>query len=480
MPATHRIWVHCLLLLLLGEAVVWAEPAARRPNVVLILADDMGWRDPGFMGSDYHRTPNLDRLAAEGLVFDHAYANGAVCAPTRAALLSGMYAPRTGVYAVGGGRGGDDAAAAQPLLTPRNATSLDPDITTLPEALREAGYVTGHFGKWHLGRPAGPSGPEANGFDVSVGATRGGGTKTYFAPYGITTLRDAPDGEYLTNRLTDEAVGFIKDHADRPFFLLLSHYAVHTPIEAEPDVLAKVKARPVGRLHDHVEYAAMIESLDAGVGRLLRALDEAGVAENTVVVFTSDNGGHRRNTSMDPLKGAKGSLSEGGIRVPCVVRYPGVVEPGRRTDEPVLLFDLYPTLMELAGAAPRRSQPIDGVTWGPLLRGQASLKTRSLVWYAPVYNLSPSGRVITAPTAAIRRGRWKLVHRFEDGASELYDLENDPGERHDLAGAQPGMVRTLSRQLEAWRRATDAPALKANPDYDGSPAAAPREQRRRR
>ena len=319
---------------------------------MLVLADDMGWRDPGFMGSDFHRTPNLDRLAAEGLTFHHAYANAPVCAPTRAALLSGMYAVRTGGYTVGGSR---RPSTPQRLITPQNARSLDPDIVTFPDLLQAAGYATGHFGKWHLGRLDGPDGPHACGFDVSVGAAGGGATRTYFAPYGLADLEDAPEGEYLTHRLTDEAIAFIQANAARPFFAYISHYTVHTPIEVEPSVLAAVKTRPAGTMHSRAAYAAMIESLDSSVGRLLAALEDEGVARNTVVVFASDNGGSWRTTRMDPLNGYKGSLNEGGIRVPCVVRYPGVVAPGRRCDASVMLFDLYPILIELSnGALPQR------------------------------------------------------------------------------------------------------------------------------
>ncbi|MEM7627711.1 MAG: sulfatase [Planctomycetota bacterium] len=457
-------WTWFCLLLLVGVPAHRTQ-ASTTPNFVIIVADDLGWRDPGFMGSDYHRTPHLDRLASEGLVFEQAYANAAVCAPTRAALLSGMYNVRTGVYTVGRGPSNVEEL---PLKTPRNVSSLDGGIVTLPEVLQDAGYATGHFGKWHLGRATGATGPEANGFDVSVGASRGGGTRTYFAPYGISSLdRDAPEGEYLTDRLTDEAIRFVEDHREEPFFLWLAHYAVHTPIEADPDVLDEVSTWPIGDLHNNAEYAAMLASLDAGVGRLLDALETAGVSDNTVVVFVSDNGGGRRVTSMAPLKGRKGSLSEGGIRVPCVVRYPDVIEPGRQTDTPVLLFDLYPTLLEFAGARPPRGQPIDGVSWVPLLRGKTNtLKTRNLVWHLPLYRTSPRGNVTGKPTAVLRRDRWKLIHDFETGTSELYDLQEDIGETKDLAATRIGTVRLLERELNTWQRTTDAPVPSANAAYD--------------
>ncbi|MEM1098411.1 MAG: sulfatase [Planctomycetota bacterium] len=467
------------VLVLAGLAVckqVAAEPD--RLNFVVIVADDLGWRDPGFMGSDYHHTPNLDRLASEGLTFQRAYANAPVCAPTRAAILSGMYSPRTGVYTVG--RGPTDSNAL-PLITPTNRSSLPSDIVTLPEALQQAVYATGHVGKWHLGRPAGNTGPEAHGFDSTVGASRGGGTRTYFAPYGIATLdADATPGEYLTHRLTEEAIGFIHEHRDEPFFLWLAHYAVHTPIEPEPDVLAEVQDRPRGQLHDNPEYAAMLESLDTSVGQLLAAIDDAGLTERTVIVFVSDNGGGNRVTSMAPLSGSKGSLSEGGIRVPCVVKFPGVVPPGTQTEQPVILLDLYPTLLELAGVRPQHSQPVDGVSWVRLLRDPTQrLADRSLGWYVPVYSTSPRGNLSKRPSAVITRGRWKLHYDFETDTSRLYDLQTDLGETRDLAAKQPAALSSMQRELQAWLRAIDATPPQPNPAYTGKSTTVSRERRRK-
>lgn len=475
----QRFFAFVLGGLLACSVVSGAQP----PNFVVIVADDMGWRDPAFMGSDYHQTPHMDRLAADGLVFTQAYANAPVCAPTRAAILSGQYAARTGVYTVGRAPRETDGLK---LRTPRNVESLDPGLITLPEALKAAGYKTGLVGKWHLGRPTGATGPEAHGFDVAIGTARGGGTRTYYAPYGISSLDgDAPEGQYLTNRLTDEAVGFIQDHKDRPFFLWLSHYAVHTPIEADPKVLAQVKKRPAGDLHDHAEYAAMVESFDQSVGRVVEALGAAGLAENTVVVFGSDNGGSRRVTRMTPLKGNKGSLSEGGVRVPCVVKYPGVVEPGRTTDTPVLLFDLFPTLLDLAEAglsAEAKRQPVDGVSWAPLLRGQPApgLTDRPLVWHIPVYKTRPGGRIAGSPATALRKGRWKLMYDYESKTSELYDLQADVGETKDLSDAEPGVAQELERELAAWQRRVDAELPTPNPDYDPQKAVDTERRGRRR
>ncbi len=480
-----------------GWGVHAAAATQDPPNFVFILADDLGYGDPGFMGGRHALTPHLDALAASGLTFTHAYANGAVCAPTRAALMSGMYAARTGVYTVGGGgdgggrrgnRGNQDnqdtaTPATQALVTPKNMSTLDPQIVTLAQALRDAGYATGHTGKWHLGSADSSSSAAASGFDFTVGAARGGGTKTYYAPWDLPGLDDAKDGDYLTDRLTDESVGFIKDHADGPFFLYVSQYAVHTPIEPDPAVLARVKARAPHLDDDQAAYAAVFESFDAGVGRVLAALDDAGVADHTVVVFASDNGGHRRYGDTGGLKGHKGTLDEGGIRVPCTVRWPGVVEPGRVSDTPVMLMDLYPTFLALSGAPQPQGQPVDGRSWVPMLRapGSAAAQTlgdRPLVWYQPLYASGPSGRVTGGPRAVIRRGPWKLTVDLEDRGARLFNVVDDVAESRDRAADEPAVVAALRRELSAWVRATNAPVPTPNPHYDAD-APAPENARRR-
>ena len=461
------------LLLLTGSA----SAADRPPNLLFILADDLGYGDPAFMGGRDAQTPHLDALAASGLTFTHAYANAAVCAPTRAAIFSGQYAVRTGVYKVGGGRGrgGQTTPASQKLVTPQNVDHLAPDLVTLAEALSDAGYATGHVGKWHLGTPGSANGPVANGFDLSVGAARGGGTRTYYAPWNLPNLGEAADGTYLTDRLTEHAEGFIRDHADRPFFLYASHYAVHTPIEADPAVLKRVKARSPELSENAAEYAAVLESFDQGVGRLLAALDEAGVADNTVVVFASDNGGHRRYGDMGPLRGNKGTLDEGGIRVPCTVRWTGTIAPGRTSDTPVALMDLYPTFLELAGAREPADQPIDGQSWVSLLKQPdtpaKALTDRPLFWYLPVYATGPSGRVTAPPQAVIRRGPWKLVVNLENQDEKLFHLIDDPGEDRNRADSEPDVIDALKSDLVSWQLATKAPVPMRNPNYDPNAAA---------
>ena len=464
-----------------GRTVGTAAAAEPPPNLVIILTDDMGYGDPAFMGGQEALTPELDALAASGLVFRDAYTNGSVCAPTRAALMSGMVAARTGVYTVGGGggkgrRGGDATTtpSTQALITPTNVPTLDPDVVTLPEALRGAGYATGHVGKWHLGTPGTANGPAANGFDFTVGAARGGATKTYYAPWelaGLAGLDDAEKGDHLTARLANAAAGFVADHADQPFFLFFSPYAVHTPIEPDRAVLARVKARAPQLGDDAAAYAALIETFDAAVGRVLDALDDAGVADNTLVVFASDNGGHRRYADMGGLKGHKGTLDEGGIRVPCVVRWPGVIDAGRESDTPVILMDLYPTFLELAGTRQTAGQPVDGRSWVPLLRDPDSAAARNvgdrpLVWYQPLYATSPRGRVTAGPQAVLRRGPWKLAVDLETQGVRLFNLNDDPGEERDRAAAEPAVVAELQRELAAWQLATDAPVPSPNPDYE--------------
>ncbi|MHC5001679.1 MAG: sulfatase [Planctomycetota bacterium] len=457
-----------LLLSLLAAAAA----AAERPNIVLIVADDLGWRDPAFMGSDFHRTPALDGLAADGIVFTDAYANAGNCAPSRAAMLSGQYAPRTGVYTVGSADRG--RSARRRLLTVPNRTELDSAVVTLGERLAAAGYATASIGKWHLG--AGATGPEAQGFALNVGGGRRGHPPTYLSPYGLPGLTDGPPGEHLTERLAAEAARFVAANRDRPFFLYLPSFAVHTPIQPAPHRAAACRDRAPGTLHDHARYAALVEGLDAGVGRVLAAIDACGLRERTVVVFTSDNGGHGRFTSSAPLRGAKGMFYEGGIRVPLVVRWPGVVAAGRRCATPVIGLDLYPTLAAIAGAPATDGQPVDGVDLGPLLRGDATIAPRALFWHFPAYleagGLPDIGWWRTTPCGAIRRGRWKLLEFFEDGRRELYDLAADPGETRDLVAMRPAVARSLHAELVAWRTAVAAPVpTEPNPDYDPAAAA---------
>ena len=440
----------------MGQPLIAAAQAATRspsrpPNVVFILIDDLGWRDVGFMGSKFYETPRIDKFAAQSMVFPSAYTCGPNCAPTRACLLSGQYTPRHGVYTVGqSARGG----AKPKLALPQNQTTLDASFITFAEALAPARYVKASIGKWHLGNDP-ELGPRAQGFDVNFGGSIAGNPVTYFSPYKMRVLPDGPPGEYLTDRLTDEALQFITANKDRPFFLYLPQYAVHTPLQAKTDMIAKYAKKPPDNGQSNATYAAMIESTDDGVGRILDKLDELGLADNTIVFFTSDNGGLLKVTSNQPLRGGKGMLYEGGIRVPLAVRWPGHIKPGSKCDTPVTSVDFYPTFLDLAGAPAPAGHTLDGESLVPLLTGAGTLKRESIYWHFPCYL-----DVRTTPVGAIRRGDWKLMEFFEDGSLELYNTRDDLSETKNLAAALPDKTKELHTLLVAWQHAVNAPIPK--------------------
>jgi arylsulfatase A-like enzyme len=449
-----------LLLLLVG----CAEPPP--PNIVLVYIDDMGWRDAGFMGSTFYETPNIDGLAAGGLTFTNAYANAPNCAPSRASLLTGLYTPRHGVYTVGSPARGE--AELRELIPAPNRTDLDTSFVTIAEMLRDAGYATGHVGKWHLGGAG--SSPADHGFDINVAGDNVGHPPSYFYPYRragreLIGLTEGREGEYLTDRLTDEALRFIEENRRTPFFLYLSHYAVHTPLQGKPELIEKYARKPGTEEHHHAAYAAMIESVDESVGRVLARLDELGLTDNTVVIFHSDNGGYGPATSMAPLRGSKGMLYEGGIRVPLAVRWPGHITAGARDDTPVIGSDLYPTIRDLVGVT-GHSQPQDGVSLSSLLLNGAALAERPLFWHFPAYLEAYRGMEDpwrTTPAAAVRVGRHKLIEWYEDGRRELYDLEADIGESNDLSLEQPELASQLLERLHRWQ-ASVAAAMPTAPE----------------
>jgi len=445
-----------------------------RPNIVFLFIDDLGWKDVGFMGSRYYETSNIDRLAEQGMVFTNAYTCGPNCAPTRACLMSGQYSPRHGVYTVGTPKRGN--TKLRKLIPIPNTTTLDSNVVTIAEALQAAGYRTAHMGKWHLGKN-----PKTQGFDVNVGGNRSGSPRGgYFSPYRNPQLPNGPKGEYLTDRLTDEALTFLTKNKDRPFFLYLAHYAVHTPLQAKPKLIDKYRNKKGDEHHNHPVYAAMIDSVDQSVGRILQKLNELELDKKTLVVFYSDNGGYGPATSMHPLRGSKGMLYEGGVRVPLAVRWPGHVQPKSRCEVPVISVDFYPTLLDVTGTKPPKGQPLDGESLRPLLTQSGSLKREAIYWHFPAYlqrYRGMTGPWRTTPAGAIRRGRYKLLEFFEDGRLELYDLEQDIGERNNLAQTQPDITRKLHAQLQAWRKQLNAPVpTKKNPQYDPDLARKARKQ----
>jgi len=415
--------------------------AARRPNIVLIFADDLGWADVGYQGATYYETPNIDRLARQGMVFTDAYANAANCAPSRACLLSGQYSPRHGVYTVGSAVRG--SAGLRKIVPVPSNPNLSAEVVTVAESLKTAGYATACFGKWHLGKLK----PTQQGFDVAL---------------------DHRSGRVLT----DKSLQFIQDQRDRPFFLYLAHHLVHSPWKSEEGLIAKYAAKSPAPGHDHPVYAAMIEELDRSVGRVTAKLDELGLSEETVLWFFSDNGGVGMITSMAPLRGAKGMFYEGGIREPMIVRWPGKVAPGARCSTPVIAVDFYPTFLEIAGAAPPKGQPLDGESLVPLLTGAGSLDPRAIYWHFPCYLQSWACVQVpwrTTPVGVVRKGDWKLMEFFEDGRLELYNLKDDVGETVNLARKMPDKTAELHAKMRAWRKQVDAPIpAEPNPEYDPS------------
>lgn len=464
------------LLLISGLFSVVAGAAVggeARPNVVLIVADDLGWADLSCYGSRFHRTPHLDQLAAAGRRFTQAYAASPVCSPTRAAILTGKHPARLGLTDWLPGRGN---RPAQRRLGPTLPPGLPLDEVTLAERFRAVGYATGSIGKWHLG--GGELGPTRQGFDVGIAGSELGSPPSYFAPFqkgnwSIPGLDDAPNGQYLTDRLAIEAERFLEAHRSGPFFLYLPHYAVHTPMSAKPDLTAKYPkwdGTPHGKQENPI-YAAMLESLDSAVGRVTAALDRLKLADSTIVVFISDNGGLATRegpctpaTNNAPLREGKGWLYEGGLRVPLIVRLPGRIAPGVDETTPVLATDLVPTLLELCGLPD--PGPLDGVSLAPLLTDGKPLAPRDLHWHYPHYS-NQGGR----PGGAIRAGDWKLIQSDESGRFELFDLSRDLGESTNLVDKHPEKVGELAARLASWRGEVGALTPGRNPTYLPNPQA---------
>lgn len=460
------------IIIILGAILIFAacnscQKQVEKPNIILILADDLGWKDAGFMGSNYYETPALDTLAASGMTFTNAYANGSNCAPSRACLLTGLYTPRHGIYTVNSSARGK--SAYRKLIPIENTTILDTSFVTIAEVLGKNGYTSSSIGKWHLGNDS-IGLPQFQGFDENVGGYHLGHPKSYFSPYKNPYLSDGPEGEYLTDRLTNEAIDFIERNKDNPFFLYLPHYAVHTPIQARDSITEIFRNKEPDGKQKNPEYAAMIKSLDDGIGKLVKKVEELGISENTIIIFLSDNGGLGMVTGMEPLRGSKGMLYEGGIRVPLIISWPGKIKPSTSSDIPVIGTDLFPTILKLAHIKPPEDLIKDGDDLKRILMKGKNIPERPIFWHFPAYLESYRGMKDvwrTSPASAVRFGDWKLIEFYENGSVELYNLKEDIGEKNDLSDQYSEKKNELYKLLDDWRKNVNAPVpTEINPEFD--------------
>jgi len=458
--------------------------AAAKPNIVLVLVDDLGWMDLGCQGSKYYETPHLDRLAADGVRFTNGYAACAVCSPTRAAVQTGRYPHRTGVTDCIRSRfqGGKIPAdkknpcwapkeewRGKKILVPPNALWLESKEITIAELLKSAGYKSCYIGKWHLGTA--PWFPTEQGYDFNYGGCDYGQPPSYFDPFnqpkgrhenlrkGIHNLPGRKPGEYLTDREADEAVGFINRHKDGPFFLMLAHYAVHTPIQAKKDVTAKYEKKQKTK-QKNAKYAAMVESVDDATGTVIATLEKLNLTDNTLIIFTSDNGGLMGPTHNAPLRSGKGYPFEGGIRVPFIVKWPGVARKGVTVDDPVISIDILPTIAAAVGVDLPKDVPIDGKDLGPLLTGKGKLDRKTLYWHFPHYRHNPG------PYSIIRDGDWKYIKYYE-GQTYLFNLKDDLSETKNLTTSMPDKVKELDEKLMAYLKSTTERIPVPNPKWKG-------------
>ncbi len=462
--------ITCFLLsaaLLASSSAQAADSPEKKPNIIFLLADDLGWTGLRCFGSDFYETPNLDQLAQTGMKFTNAYAACTVCSPTRASIMTGMYPARLHLTDFIAGQNRPFAK----LRIPDWTKGLDHSYVTIAEALRDSGYKTAQIGKWHLnhaGRDAAAYGPTSHGFDSEVDKPRG--TRGYMLPRGANADGESKS-QYLTDYLTDKAVTFIDESKDKPFFLYFAYHLPHTPIEGRADLVAEFSKKVrADAIHNNPTYAAMVASLDQSVGRVLERLDRHGIADNTLVVFTSDNGGltqrygkHDGYTENLPLRRGKGSAYEGGVRVPTIVRWPGVTTAGSVCDEPVMTIDYYPTLLEVTSSPGDKAHnaSVDGRSITPLLRDPSLTLSRNLYWHYPHYHAGGD-----SPYSAIRSGDWRLVEFHEDNRVELYNLAKDLGEQNDLSATMSDKVTQLRAKLYAWREQVDAQMPTPNPNYD--------------
>lgn len=514
-----------LLLMLLFSNCTKKTMKAERPNVIFFLVDDLGWTDVGSYGSNFYETPNIDKLADQGVKFTDAYAACHVCSPTRASIMTGKYPATINLTDWLPGR---REFPFQKLSNAKINQHLPYEEVTIAEALKEVGYKTAIIGKWHLGED--PSNPMAHGFDMHLpNWAKGWPNGGYFAPFKLKGFEDSKDGDYLTDRLTDEAVNYIESNKDNPFFLYMSHYAVHDPIQGRKDLVEKYSEKLKGthsnndpeyllegnpdnpndfskeelgelintpeyqsykilpngvvkikQKQDNIEFAGMVESMDESLGRIVEKLEELGIDDNTIVIFYSDNGGMAAanvgnpkriiaadkqdwafSTSNLPLRGAKGWLYEGGIRVPLIVKWPGKGKPGTESAVPITSVDMFPTIMNMVGAAEKIGKEKEGVDISPLLKGDA-MEKGPIYWHFPHY----SNHGMQSPGGAIREGDYKLLEYFENGSVQLFNLKDDIGEQHDLSIIEVEKTKDLRDKLHQWRKDVDAEMMEPNPDYD--------------
>lgn len=467
--ASFRSWLPCLCgMAFLGFS---CHPAVKndKPNIVLIVADDLGWKDVGFMGSGYYETPNLDALSERSTWFTQAYAGASNCAPSRACLLTGLNTPRHGIYTVSPSERGD--RRARRLIPASNTMVLHDSFTTIAEVLHQSGYQTCSIGKWHIGAV-----PRSQGFDINIGGTSAGHPKSYYSPYANAALSDGPPGEYLTDRLTDEAIRFIRSDKQKPFFLYLPYFAIHTPLQGPEDLVEHYRDKPPSDGQgSNADYAAMVTRLDWNIGRILRILESLDPGSNTLVIVTSDNGGISYLSRQWPLRAGKGSYYEGGVRVPLIFYWPGKIPAGMVVNTPVSQLDLFSTILDLAGIAP--IPRTDGLSLGKLLLEDKPLSDRALYWHFPVYleaykvgdDESRDPLFRTRPGTTMRYHNWKLHYFMEDQQYELYDLSADPGEKINLDSRQLPVEDTLRSMMTSWWQETGAPIpATPNPDFDPS------------
>ncbi|MBI9019363.1 MAG: sulfatase [Phycisphaerae bacterium] len=461
------------------------KTAKAKPNFLFILIDDMGWNDIGCYGSKFHETPNIDKLAASGMRFTDAYAAHPVCSPTRASIMTGKNPARLKITDwIGAGK------HKRQLISADYKHQMALEETTIAEALKDAGYSTGFIGKWHLGETE-EFYPQHQGFDLNIAGHKAGSPGSYFYPYknnrgynSVPDLDEGQPGEYLTDRLTDESIKFLKANKDKPFLLYLSHYAVHTPLMSKEELTNKYKkkleeqvAPPSSPIDEHgwgktrtaqdnPVYAGMVQSVDESIGRLTQTLKELDLEDNTIIIFMSDNGGlttlpnNPGPTSVLPLRAGKGWCFEGGIREPMIIRWPKVVKPGATCSTPVISMDFYPTMLEMAGLPLMPKQHIDGKSIVPLLKQSGNIDREALYWHYPHYH--GSGH---RPSSAIRMDNYKLIHFYEDDHVELYNLKDDMGERKDLAKPKPDIAKKLKNKLQGYLKSVNANFPAKNPDY---------------